>query len=301
MRDEAQPPPSWQIALAFAALYVLWGSTYLAIKVAIESMPPLLMASARFAIAGAILLAWASARRAAMPTRAQWRNAAIVGALLIAGGNGLVTLAERWIDSSAAALIIASNPLMMTLLGWWGGVQKRPDLAAWLSLLGGFVGMAALVASGGGLDWSGGAAGYALVFIAIVSWTGGSIFSKRNPQTIDPWLMSGMQMICGAGVLLVMGTARGEWAGLELAATTARSWWGFGYLVVFGSLAGFTSYVFLLRHCSPAQVSSHAYVNPVVAVFLGWLILGETLGPGGWLGAALIVLSVFALLRRRRA
>lgn len=299
MTNESRPP-AWLIGLAFAALYLIWGSTYLAIKVSIESMPPLLMAAARFGLAGAILYGLARVRGVPRPTCKQWKNALIVGGLLIAGGNGGVSYAEMHIDSSMAALIIASNPLFMTLLGWWGGVQSKPSWMAWLSVAGGIAGVATLLASSSGMEGSGSLFGYALVVVCVLLWTLGSIYSKRSPQTINPWLQSGMQMICGAAVCLLVGAMIGEFDGLDLAGFTSRSWLAFFYLVFIGSLVGFTSYVFLLRHCVPSTVSSHAYVNPVVAVFLGWLILGETLNAGGWVGSGMILVSVFVLLRQAK-
>lgn len=301
MMSKENRPLAWNIVVAFAALYVIWGSTYLGIKVAIETMPPFFMAMARFLIAGVLLYAVARFRGAARPSWEQWKHSLAVGGLLIAGGNGIVTFAERWIDSSMAALIIACNPFFMTLLGWWGGVQARPNARMWLSLLGGFFGVALLIFSSQGLSSDGESYGFALVLLAVVFWTSGSIYSKRNPQQIDPWLQSGMQMICGGIVCLLAGALLGEYGDLNVAAVSARSWGAFIYLVFAGSLAGFTAYVYLLKQCSPTAVSSHAYVNPVVAVVLGWLVLGETLSIGGAVGSALILLSVYLLLRRAKS
>lgn len=291
-------PPVWQLGLAFAALYVIWGSTYLAIKIAIETMPPFLMASARFVLAGALLAGWAMIRGAQWPRAKEWLHALVVGGLLIAGGNGIVTVAETWIDSSMAALIIASNPLFMTLIGWWGGVQRRPGWISSVSLLVGFIGVALLIRSSSGLEVSGAPIGYGLTLVAVTFWTFGSIYSKRNPLPLNPWLQSGMQMLCGGLVCLVAGAAFGEFGSLDVTGISSRSFLAFLYLIVFGSLAGYTSYVFLLRHCPPTTVSSHAYINPVVAVLLGWLILEETLSLGSLVGSALVLSAVFALLRR---
>ena len=296
--EEQERPPAWQLALAFAALYIIWGSTYLAIKVAIETMPPLLMAGTRFVLAGGILVVWALARGAPKPSWEQWRHALIVGALLIAAGNGIVTLAELWIDSSMAALIIASNPLFMTLFGWWGGVQRRPGWMSSVSLGIGFVGVFLLISGSEGMRSGGDWPGYLLTLCAILFWTIGSIFSKRHPESMNPWLQSGMQMICGGVVCLVAAAALGEPNEVIVGAFSQRSMWAFFYLIVFGSLAGYTSYVFLLRHCAPTTVSSHAYINPVVAAFFGWLMLGETLTPASLAGSALVIVAVFALLRR---
>ncbi|MBC2606631.1 EamA family transporter [Pelagicoccus albus] len=300
MKTTQDKPSLWMLGIAFAALYIIWGSTYLGIKVAIETIPPFFMSAARFTVAGAILYLIARVTGAARPSGAQWKNAFTVGAFLIAGGNGTVCYAELHIDSSMAALIIASSPLFMTFMGWLGGVQKKPTLNTWAIVSGGLAGVATLVFSGASVEMQGALWGYVLMFAAIIFWTYGSIFSKRNPQTINPWLQSGMQMFCGGIVSLVAGLFLKETGQLDLAAISIESWLAFAYLVVVGSLLGFTSYVFLLRHCSPSTVSSHAYVNPVVALFLGWVLLGETLTWGGWVGSGMILLSVFFLLQENR-
>lgn len=297
--NEQSKPSAWLIGLAFAALYLIWGSTYLGIKIAIETMPPFLMAAGRFTLAGLILYWLARWNGAARPTGAQWKDALIVGGLLIAGGNGVVTFAESYIDSSMAALIIASNPLFMTLFAWWGGVQSRPGWMACLSVFGGFAGVATLIGSRGSIEMGDALWGYLSVLLAVLLWTLGSVYSKRNPQKMNPWLQSGMQMLCGGAICLSAGLGMDEVSGFEFSQISLRSWVAFVYLLLSGSLIGFTSYVYLLKHCAPSTVSSHAYVNPVVAVFLGWLILGETLNLGGWVGSGLILVSVFVLLRQK--
>ncbi len=300
MQSNSRSQP-WLILLAFAALYVIWGSTYLAIKVAIETSPPFLMATTRFLMAGAVLYCAARLRGVPRPTPSQWKHALLVGVLLVTGGNGIVTFAEKWLDSSMAALIIAINPLVMTIFGWWGGVQARPTVGVWLSLAGGFLGVGLLITSGGEIALDGSALGYLCILLAVVSWTLGSVYSKRNPLTINPWLQSGMQMLTGGLACLLVGLLLGEFGDFEFGAVSPRSWYAFAYLVIAGSLVGFTSYVYLLKHCAPTTVSSHAYVNPVIAVLLGWWILDEKLTPGGALGAGLILASVFLLLRQLRS
>ena len=291
--------PRWTIILAFAALYLIWGATYLGIKIAIETIPPFLMSATRFMLAGAVLYGISRARGVRKPTLPEWKTCLIVGGFLIAGGNGGVTLSELWIDSSIAALVIASNPLFMTLFGWLGGVQKKPRVRAWLSLLVGFCGVGLLIGFNARAAGTGSVAGYALVLTGIVLWTTGSIYSKRNPLTLDIWLQSGMQMFCGGAICLLIATFRGEFIGLDVAAISMRSGIAFILLTLIGSLAGFTSYVYLLKHCVPSAVASHAYVNPVVAVLLGWLVLGETLSPGGAAGSLLVLVSVYELLRQK--
>ena len=297
--SDPSAPRTWMIVLAFAALYLIWGSTYLGIKIAIETMPPFLMTTSRFVLAGAVLYVLARFSGVGRPSLENWKQAFVVGALLIAGGNGVVALAEKWIDSSMAALIIASNPMFMTVIGWWGGVQNKPMWRDWLSLAVGFAGVTLLVAASSDIVYTNSVYGYVAILVAVLLWTAGTIYSKRNPQTINPWMQSGMQMISGGVVCLVAGLASGELAELNIAAVSVRSWFAFGYLFLVGSLVGFTAYVYLLRHCQPTAVSSHAYVNPVVAVFLGWLILGETHTLGSIIGACLVLLAVYELLRKR--
>lgn len=301
LKSPSNIPPRSQLISAFAALYIIWGSTYLAIKIAIETMPPFFMASSRFLIAGALLYALARSRGASRPNAIQWKHAAIVGTFLIAGGNGMVTYAERWIDSNIAALIIASSPLFMTLLGWLGGVQKKPGWIGIGSLLLGLGGVAFLVEIPDASSDQGQLGGYALILLAVISWTIGCIYAKRNPIKIDSWLNSSMQMICGSIICLIAGICLGEIDTVSISEVSTRSWIAYVYLIVFGSIIGYTSYVFLLKHCAPTTVSSHAYVNPVVAVILGWLILDERLTQSGWIGSGLILISVFALLQRKQS
>jgi len=275
-------------------VYVVWGSTYLAIKYAIASLPPLLMAGSRFVVAGGILLL--VARRAAgyqAPGWRQWRTALVVGALLLVGGNGLVVLAERTLSSGLAALLVASEPFSVVLLGWWWLRQARPSGRVLLGLLLGFGGVYLLVAR----QLHAGAApgqllGAGLVLVAAFSWAAGSIYGLRAPAAKSPVLASGMQMLCGGVLLLALGTALGEWRGFEPARVTLASWLGWGYLVVFGSLAAFTAYSWLLQHAPPARVATYAYVNPVVAVLLGWALLGEQLNTYMLLGAVVIIGAV---------
>ena len=303
MLPTATPPSRFLLLAAFAAVYLLWGSTYLAIKYAIGSMPPLLMAGSRFLLAGGIL--WSVGRFSAdyqAPTGPQWRTALVVGALLLVGGNGGVVLAERTLPSGLAALLVAVEPFWVVLLGWWWLGQARPGGRVVLGLLLGFGGVYLLVGpqlrAGGG---QGQLLGAALVLAAAFSWAAGSIYGLRAPAAKSPVLAAGMQMLCGGALLLALGTARGEWRGFELRQVTLAAWLGWGFLVVFGSLVAFTAYSWLLRHAPPARVATYAYVNPVVAVGLGWALRGEQLSPGMLLGAAVIVGSVVLLTMPGRA
>ena len=291
----ARPAPSRLLVLAaFAAIYVLWGSTYLAIKYAIATMPPLLMAGGRFVLAGSILaLAGRASAEYEPPTRAQWQTSLIVGGLLLVGGNGGVVLAEHYLPSSLAALLIATEPFWIVVLSWLWLQGARPTGKVVLGLLLGFAGVYLLVSQQ--LTTGPGHAqlkGVGLVLAAALSWAAGSIYGLRSAVPRSAILASGMQMLAGGALLLLLGTLTGEWRGLHPGRFTAASWLGFAYLVVFGSLVAFTAYSWLLKHAPPARVATYAYVNPVVAVLLGWAVLSEALTAQMLLGAAVIVGSV---------
>jgi drug/metabolite transporter (DMT)-like permease len=284
---EQAPPPgtgtsALKVALAFASVYLFWGSTYLAIRVAVETMPPLIMAGARFLLAGGLLYAWARGGQP-RPEPVQWRSAFIVGGLLLLGGNGGVVWAERTVPSGMAALMVSSVPLWIALFQW-----QRVTLPTGLGLLGGFAGVAWLVPAGK-ID----PRGAALLGMACVSWALGSLVARTAPFPPSKLLGTSMQMLAGGALQVVAGLAIGE--AKEVVAPSAASWASWGYLVVFGSLFGFVPYIWLLGVRPAAQVATYAYVNPVVAVILGWLILDEPL-TGRTLGAAaLIVASVAAI------
>jgi drug/metabolite transporter (DMT)-like permease len=287
-------PSRFLLLAAFAAVYLLWGSTYLAIKYAIATMPPLLMAGSRFLLAGSILtLVGRASAEYQKPTLAQWRTSVVVGGLLLLGGNGMVVLAERTLPSSLAALLIASEPFWIVILGWLWLHGERPGWKVVLGLVLGFMGVYLLV----GEQLTAGAshaqlAGVGLVLLAAFSWAAGSIYGLRSPIPKSPVLASGMQMLAGGALLLLLGTATGEWRGLHPGSFGLAAWLGWGYLVVFGSLVAFTAYSWLLQHAPPARVATYAYVNPVVAVLLGWAMLGEKLTAQMLVGAAVIVGSV---------
>lgn len=294
-------PKRMQIIIAFAVLYIVWGSTYLGIKVAVETMPPLLMAAARFIPAGAILfMAALWIGKAPMPRKRDWVNSFIIGSALILGGNGLVTIAERTVDSTLAAVLIASNPIFIAIFATLAKVQKAPSRLGVVSLFVGFLGVCLLVYSKVGLEFEGELGGVILLFSAIVSWTLGTVFSKSHPTECSPFMMAGMQMFFGGILCLLAAFIMGELGDFDISLVSNRSWFAYWYLLFVGSLAGFTSFVYLLTHCSPSAVSSHAYINPLVALLLGWLILGETFNWQGWLSALIILLSVFILLGKPR-
>jgi len=289
---------SLALIAAFAAVYIFWGSTYLAIKYAIETLPPFLMAGSRFLIAGSILFVWARfSKDYEKPSLKHWRTSLIVGTLLLLGGNGCVVLAEHYISSSLAALLIAVEPFWIVLLSWlWLG-EHRPNWKVALGIALGFAGVYLLV---GGQQSASNAAnagnhqilGAGLVMLAAFSWAAGSIYGLRATTPKSSILTSGMQMLAGGFVLIIVGTLKGEWTNFNLSEVSTNSWLGLTYLIIFGSIVGFTAYSWLLKNSAPSLVATYAYVNPVVAVFLGWLIAGESLSLQMLVGAAVVVGSV---------
>ena len=263
-----------KIWLALLALYVVWGSTYLAIRFAVETIPPFLMAGFRFLISGAILYIWRRIAGDPTPTPRQWRAAVIVGLLLLLGGNGLVSWAEQHVASGIAALMVASIPLWMVLLDAFRPRGTKPDWKIVLGLLIGFGGIVLLVSSSGGTS---SAAGFDLIALAVLLlaaliWSYGSLFSRDADMPESSLLGTGIEMLGGAAGLFVVGTLTGEWGQLHLEDISAASAIGLVYLIVFGSLVGFVSYSWLLRNAPIALVSTYAYVNPLVAIFFGaWL------------------------------
>lgn len=281
---------------AFAAVYLIWGSTYLAIKYAIESMPTFLMAGVRFLVAGGVL--YTAARLSSgyeKPKAVHWRTSLIVGTLLLGVGNGAVVLAEHYISSSMTALLIASNPFWMVTLGWIFMGRGRPNLKVVLGLLVGFVGVALLIM---GRGQSGEAAqdsqllGVSLVVVATIGWAFGSLYGATASTAGSNVLASGMQMLSGGAVLMVVSLLTGEWQKFDYRAVSSVSWIALVYLIFVGALVAYTAYSWLLQNASPSAVSTYAYVNPVVAVVLGWAIAGESMTAQMLVGAAVIVASV---------
>jgi drug/metabolite transporter (DMT)-like permease len=295
-------PGTTAIVLAFAAIYLIWGSTYLAIRFAVETLPPFLMLFARFFTAGVIMYAFLRWRGVSRPGVREWFGAAVVGGLLLLGGTGAVGWAEQWIPSGLAALIVAIVPVWMVVLDWIGPERRKPTGAVVAGLVFGLVGVAVLV---GPVDLSGGGrmqfVGSAVVVFGTLSWATGSVYGTHLPHPRSPWMSAALQMTAGGVLLLLFGTLMGEWARVDPALMSARSLGALAYLVVFGSLIAFAAYVFLLRHETPARVGSYAYVNPVVAVFLGWALAAEPVTPRTIVAAAIILTGVVLIVRHRAA
>ncbi len=294
------------LVAAFAAVYILWGSTYLAIRYAIETLPPLLMASARFLVSGAILFAIARfSRDYERPTAKHWRTSLIVGTLLLLGGNGGVVLAEKYVSSSVAALLVASEPFWVVLLSWLWLKNARPTLRMTLGLIVGFFGVALLI--GGNLHSlsgdgsSTGILAMVLLLIATLSWAVGSLYGLKAPVPKSAILTAGMQMLAGGTVLGVVGTLRGEATTFDPSQVSSASLWGLAYLIVFGAIIGYTAYSWLLKNTKPEMVATYAYVNPMIAVLLGWFIAGESLTPTMLVGAAIVVGSVALITSKEKS
>jgi len=285
------------LVAAFAAVYIFWGSTYLAVRYAIETLPPFLMAGSRFLIAGSILLVWARfSRDYEKPKFVHWRTSLIVGTFLLLGGAGGVAFAEHYISSSLAALLVATEPFWIVLLSWLWLKNQRPNLKVVSGLAIGFLGVWLLIsgqgASGAASSGSMQFFGAIVVIVSALSWATGSIYGLRAPVPKSSLLTAGMQMLAGGLVLLLVSGLAGEWRQFHISEVSTNSWLGLVYLIVFGSLIGFTAYSWLLKNAPPAQVATYAYVNPVIAVFLGWLIAGESFTTQMLVGAAVIVGSV---------
>ncbi len=281
------------IIAAFGAVYLIWGSTYLGIKFAIETLPPFLMGGGRFLMAGAVLTIWALLSGEERPARAHWISAALIGGLLFLGGNGGVVWAEQYIPSGLTALLVATEPLWVVLINWVRPRGTSPSGKTMIGLLIGFAGIWLLTGSTG-LAGSGGRSilGAVVVIAAAFSWALGSLYTQRARLPASPLLASGMQMVMGGALLTLAGTFSGEWARLASSSVSALSISAFVYLIIFGSIIAFTAYSWLLRTVSPTRAATYAYVNPVVAVILGWALAGEPLTTRVMLAAGVIVGSV---------
>lgn len=300
MTVPASSPSRSSLILAFTAIYLLWGSTYLAIRVAVASMPPFLMASARFLVAGTLLFTFLKLRGAPWPTLHQWRANAIIGTFLLLGGNGSVVWAEQFVPSGITALVIGIGPLFIVLTEWaWPG-GMRPSALTLAALLLGFGGVTWLAA-----PWEQGAegalhvGGIGAILLGCVSWGFGSIYSRHAKHGAEPFLASSLQMLGGSASLLLVAWVHGDFAKFHPEAVAPQAWGAFCYLIGAGSLIGFSTFVWLLKHSTPARAATYAYVNPIVAVFLGWLILDEPITPRTIVASIIIVAAVAIITTAR--
>src|SRR5579872_448412 len=283
---------SIKLALAFAAIYLVWGSTYLAIRYAVETIPPLVTAGIRHTIAGGILLAWACAR-GYRPRREHWVAGIVLGALFFLVGHGSLHWAEQHVASGLAALLIATEPMFILVLAWMSGQQKISRLSA-LGLACGVAGVAILT----GMEISSkdtSLMGMIAVLLGSISWAAGVVISPKLKLPTDALARTAVPLVCGAVMLLIAAGLTGEFHALHWSAISPKSIFGLGYLIVFGSIVAFTAYTWLLQRCPPTLVATHTYANPIVAVLLGWLIASEPLtarlavASGAILGAIVLI------------
>jgi drug/metabolite transporter (DMT)-like permease len=296
-------PRGGPIWLGMLVLYVVWGSTYLGIAIAVDSVPPFVMAAIRFLIAGAVLMAWSIAREGrafVVPSRREWRDSAIVGALLLGGGMGMVAFGEQTVPSGIAALLVAMMPVWVAILGGIFLGERLPRLAV-VGIVVGFAGVAILVGpsavgGSGALD----PLGLAALLLSPIAWATGSLFaSHRATLPRRPLVATGLQMVLGGLVLALMATLSGELAAFDLSAVTRDSFLALAYLTVVGSLLAFTVFGWMLRVAPLPLVATYAYVNPVVAVILGWLVLGETIDPRTVVAGTVIIVAVALIVTAR--
>lgn len=300
MATPAPGTPATRLALvsAFAAVYLVWGSTYLAIRLGLEGgLPPFLMAGSRWLLAGGLLYAWRRVRGDAPPTSRQWGACAVVGLLLIVGGNGVVSWAQQWVPSGFTALLIAIVPVWIALLEWAGPARRRPTARVAAGVLLGLAGVGLLVAPAvreglGDAEAVPLLLGSLAILLASFSWANGSLYSRRAPLPRSGLLGAGMQMLVGGAALSVLGLATGETARVDLPAVPWTGWAAYAFLVVFGSIVAYSAYLWLLQTTRPELVATYAFVNPVVAVVLGALVARETFTPLTGLAAAVIVVAV---------
>src|SRR5712692_930794 len=285
------------VLLAFAAVYVVWGSTYLAIRIGVESFPPLVMAGLRHITVGLFLYPILRRKTGIRPTAANWRAAIVTGALLLFIGNGGLSWAEQTVPSGIASLLVASVSLWLVIVDWLrpGGIKPVPRVA--MGLLLGFAGLALLV----GPTHLGGSErvdprGAAVLVVASLAWACGSLYSKHGKMPSSPMLAVAMQSLTGGVILLIAGLLAGEFSRLHLGAISLRSWLALGYLIVFGSGIGFSAYIYILHKSTAARVGTYAFVNPVVALFLGWFIVGETITLRTVVAAAVILTAVILVI-----
>ncbi|MBL8160686.1 MAG: EamA family transporter [Anaerolineae bacterium] len=292
-------PAAGRMVASFAAVYLLWGSSYLAIHFALETLPPLLAAGMRFITAGSLLYLLVRRGGARPPTRLHWRSTFITGTIMFCVANGSLMLGQRSIPSGVAATVNALVPLWFALLGWLWLAEDRLSPRVIIGLVTGFGGVALLVGPGesaGTID----ATGVLFVVFSTLSWTFGSLLSRKLPLPDSPLLTAAMNLLTGGIMLLLVSLLTGEIARLDVAAISARSVLAVLYLALGPSLTGFSSYMWLLANAPANRVATYGYVNPMIAVFLGWLLAGETLTPETLLASIVIIASVVLITTARK-
>src|SRR6266852_982296 len=284
------------VVFSFLSIYLIWGSTYLAIRFAVETIPPLYTAGLRHLMAGTILLAWCLAKRL-RPTWAQIRASIIIGFFFFLIGHGTLHWAEQRVPSGLASLLIASEPIWVFLLAALAARQWRLNATLFAGILLGFGGVGLLMGRSALNSGPGVFIGSLAVLLGALSWSAGIIYSRRSHLSGHPLLLSALSLLAGSVQLLLVGTAVGEYRGFSFASVSPRSWYALGYLILFGSVVAFTAYNWLLEHYSPTLVATHTYVNPIVAVLLGWLLAGEAVTLNVLLSTALVIGAVMLVDR----
>jgi len=284
------------VLLCFLSIYLIWGSTYLAIRYAVETIPPLYTAGLRHLIAGTILLAWCLAKRL-RPTWAQVRASVIIGIFFFLIGHGTLHWAEQKVPSGLASLLIASEPIWVFLLSAIAARRWRLNATLLAGILLGFGGVGLLMGRSALNSGPGVFVGSLAVVLGALSWSAGIVYSRRSHLSGHPLLLSALSLLAGSAQLLLVGTAVGEYRGFSFGAVSLRSWLALGYLIVFGSVVAFTAYNWLLEHYSPTLVATHTYVNPIVAVLLGWLLAGEAVTLNVLLATGLVIGAVMLVDR----
>src|ERR1700693_4105588 len=290
------------LPVAFAAVYILWGSTYIGIRIAIESFPPLAMAAIRHSLVGLILYPIFRTKTKIRPTAANWWTAGVTGVSLLCISNGGLSWAEQKVPSGIAALLVATISLWLVILDWLRPRGTRPVPRVFVGLLLGFVGMALLVgpANLGGsrrIDL----VGTGVLVVASFVWACGSLYSKQRVMPASPLLVVAMQSLAGAAALWIAAIVSGEFRAVHVAAISGRSWMALIYLIVFGAGMGFTAYLYILKNSTASKVATYAFVNPVVALFLGWMLAGETITTRTAIAAAVILTAVALVISAARA
>ncbi len=285
LRAQAASRPV-QVAAAFGVVYLVWGSTYLAIRVGVQSLPPWLFAGVRFLAAGTLMLLYARLRGARLPvTHRDWTTIAVTSLLMLVAGNGFVTWSEQWVESNQAALIVATSALWLAWIGTWGAQGERPNRLTLLGLALGFGGVAVLVQSGLSLR-AAPAAAYAALSLAPLTWAAGSVWARRAPVSCPPVMTAALQMLIAGCALTLIGLPLGEWPRPR---GTPEALFALLYLVLFGSCLAYGAYLWLVHEVPPAVLGTYAYVNPAIAVVLGWWLLDERLNEMQVLGTLIIL------------
>ena len=294
--ESVSHPRAWKVLLAFAIIYFVWGSTYLAIRVGVREIPPFLMAGMRFLVAGIVLSAWMRAKGAPSPTAREWGGAALLAVLIFVLDYGLLFWAERRVPSGIAAVMLATIPVFMTLSEIWIIKTQRLTARLGAALITGIAGVAVLVNPSGNFgDTPIDAPGACALMVAAISWSVASALTRKVPLPSAKTMSSGIQMLAGGVLLTLAATLLGEFRGFRMQAVSARAWLALAYLIVAGSIVAFTAYVWLIHHESPTKVGTYAYVNPVVAILVGYFLGGEKIGLRTIVGSVLVLLSVIAI------